>query len=425
MQESFLHYIWQRQYFDKQDLITTEGEVLQILHPGYPNFQAGPDFSNSRIKLKGMEWMGMVEIHVKSSDWQRHQHHIDPAYQQIILHVVWEQQHPVLRENGAIIPTLELKRRINPQLLWRHQNLRRSSSRIPCHHQLHKGHLALVKPMMHQALIERLTHKAHFVEDILRQYDSDWDATTYRILGRNFGFKKNAEAFEQLVKAVPLSIVRKLGPNLLHLEAVLFGQAGLLQDSSSHKYFRLLQREYAYILRKFPNMPGSLPPGRWKFLRMRPANFPTRRIAQFAALMHRQGYRFSWFREIQWPRDSEQLTTITCSQYWQNHYHFGKEASGRLSGLGQSSAVGIMINTAVPLLMTYASYLGKPWDSGSAMALLKQLPPEQNAITSYWKAKGFGVTSAYHSQALLALNDYYCQVKKCLHCSVGISLVKP
>ena len=422
MQESFLHFIWKNQYFDKRQLTTVTGQQVQILHPGIINENAGPDFLQARVVLDQTEWRGAIEIHVKASLWYQHHHHQDTAYRQVILHVVWKQDRTVFRSDGKSIPTLELKQRIDHNLLIRHQRLLTTSDTVPCHHQLSGHHQSLLEEMMGFALGTRLEVKCQQVLDILAMEGHHWDAVSYRLLGRNFGFCINAEPFEELVKAVPLSVVHKVGHNMKQLEALYFGQAGFLDVTITDRYFQSLKREYQYLLRLFPGLSQPLKKAQWKFLRLRPANFPTLRIAQFCGLIHAQGYRFWQFREVGRREDLYKLLEVSTSDYWRHHYNFGKKWPKQGGYLGRSSKINILINTVMPLRMAHSHYQGERFKE-QAMEFLKSLPIESNRIVRYWKERGFKVTSAYHSQAILALHQYYCTAKMCMHCKIGKSII--
>ena len=423
MQESFLHFVWQYQYFNRPNLRTDNGLGLQVLHPGIHNHHAGPDFLEARILIDGMEWRGAVEIHVLASQWYEHGHQWDAAYQQVILHVVWKSNRRVADKEGRVIPTLEICDKLNPKLFLRHRRLFANTIPIPCHHQLTEKHHALLQEMLPTALAPRLKTKCQQVLQLLESENHHWDAVLYRVLGRNFGFKINTDSFEQLVKLVPLQLVKRIWNRPLQLEALYFGQAGFLQVEMNDRYYQLLKKEYAYLRHLCPDLGAPMNKARWKFLRLRPANFPSLRIAQFSQLMHQQGYQFGAIREAHGWEEIKTLLQVKCSDYWQLHYQFGKKGGKTPAHMGRESMINLVINSVIPMKMAYQKSLGKDYLQ-FAQEYLKSLPAENNRIIRYWKDKGFKVNSAYCSQALLALYDQFCLQKRCMHCSIGTSLIR-
>ncbi len=421
MKEDFLNFIWKHQYFDKAGLESHQGQRIQILDPGQLNQHAGPDFIDARIKIGSTCWVGSVEIHTDASHWFLHRHHQDQSYDQVILHVVWSNKIIAKTSNGLEVPTLVLEHRVEPSLVLRHRRLRLSTSRIPCELLGITVNQRAIGNMQDKVLIERLTRKSATVLELLKSNRSDWDQATYRMFGGNFGFKVNNHPFSRLVSMVPLAIARKVRPNLRQLEALYFGQAGLLNKVSGDGYYQQLQDEYRYLQRKFSLSQPTLKSSVWKYLRLRPANFPALRIAQFAALVHMEGYRFSEILSIKEYRHYP-MRQLTPSSYWGQHYDFGKPG-GNGGKLGNTSFVNLLINVVVPMLMAYARYTGSMDRQQQAIKLLKQLPAEHNQILSYWKDCGFAVSSAFDSQALIELNNQYCIHKKCLQCEIGKTLL--
>ena len=376
----------------------------------------------ARILVEGIECAGAVEIHVKSSQWYEHGHQEDPAYQQVMLHVVWKENKKALDYHGRHIPTVEICDKLLPSVLLRHRRLFSNAAPIPCHNLLSKKQQELLHAMISHALKPRLQSKCQQVLDLLSLEENHWDVTLYKVLGRNFGFKINTEGFEHLVKLVPLTLVKKLWSKPLQLEALYFGQAGYLQEDIKDPYYQLLKREFAYLRHVFPKLSVPMERSRWKFLRLRPANFPTVRIAQFSQLMHKQGYRFGTVREIHSWGEIQSLLAVDCSPYWQHHYQFARKRRQQRSRLGKDSIINLVINSLIPIKMAYQLMLGRD-GLEYAQNFLRLLPAENNRIIRYWKDKGFKVNSAYHSQGLLALYDGYCQRKKCMQCQIGTSLI--
>lgn len=417
-----MSFIWKHQYFHKNSLKTFQGEDLQIIHPGEINSDSGPDFSNARIMIGTTQWGGPVEIHIKASDWYSHNHQDDPLYNQVILHVVWVNDRTVTTDDGMEIPVLELKRRVDKRLLFKYKSFEKNSGTVPCEPQLKKVSHEVFSNMLDYTFTKRLSRKSKELLDLLKRCNYDWDQVTYLTLGRNFGFKINDFAFGSLANSVPLSVVRKMSPNIFQLEALYFGSAGFLDGINGDDYYFKLQKEYQYLKKKHSLLSGIARKKLWKYLRLRPSNFPTLRIAQFASLMQLEGFHFSNIREAETAREFTEQT-IQPSFYWRHHYDFCKPWTVNRSCLGKSSRENLVINTVTPLLSAYGTYTGQSGYHLKALKFIKELSPEQNRIVSYWKDQGFQVSSAYYSQALIELNNQYCICRKCLHCMIGQSLL--
>ncbi|QHT65906.1 DUF2851 family protein [Rhodocytophaga rosea] len=423
MQEDFLHFIWQFQYFNRQQLLTTASESLHILNPGLANDHAGPDFSQARIRIGNIEWAGQVEIHIKSSDWEAHQHQHDLAYENVILHVVWHNDKPICRKDGSLIPTLELKERVNVQLLGRYNYLLANKNVIPCASlfalvpDIHKVHA------LDKALMQRLQYKAATVQELLAVNGQDWEETTYQWLARSMGFKLNAEPFLQLAKAIPLKLLQKHRDNLLQMEALLFGQAGFLEEQSNDAYVQSLQKEYKFLSHKYQLAGTKLSVGQWKFAKLRPVNFPTLRIAHLAALLQVHQNLFSLFIHTDTLHAFADILAAPPSSYWQHHYTFEKETK-ITSHLGKESISNLVINTVVPILACYAQQKDKYAYIDTAIAWLESLPAEDNYITRLWKELQLPVKNAFDAQASIELYNIFCVPVKCLSCPVGVHLIK-
>jgi len=428
--ETFLYFLWQYQYFTTTQLLTTDGEAVQVLHPGFRNYNAGPDFTNARLLIGGQEWGGTVEMHTKTTDWLAHRHQHDRAYDNVILHVVWQDDQPatsrrVERTNGTPLPTLPLQNLTDPALLTRYGTLTDSPDAIPCASQFRSVQPLRLTSMLDKAMLQRLERKADGVHELFRQCGSDWEETAYRLLAMNMGFKINADPMAQLSRAVPLKAVLKHRDVLLQAEAMLFGTAGMLDAvEQPDEYVAVLQREYRFLAVKYQLTDRQVTPQAWKWGKLRPANFPTLRLAQLARLLTRHASLFSLFVGT---ADAETLLKglqITPSDYWQTHYRFGKTTEKAAPSLGLNSAVNIVINTVVPLLAAYAHHRGQPAYVDRAIALLEQLPPEKNRLTDDWNTLGLGIRTAFDSQAAIELYNEFCTQKKCLSCQVGAGLLK-
>lgn len=429
MPEAFLYFIWQYQYFSKTNLKTTDGHVLQILQTGFRNTNAGPDFTNARLLIDDVEWVGTVEMHTKTSDWLTHNHQHDRAYDNVILHVVWQDDRHqngkrVDRADGMPLPTLELSPLTDPALLERYHVLSASPDSIPCAGQFKSVSPLRLTSMLDKAMMQRLERKAAGIQEIVRQTNGDWEETAYRVLAANMGFKINTDPMMQLSRAVPLKAILKHRDVLLQAEAMLFGTAGLLAVDEPDDYVVALQREYRFLSAKYALSDKQLMAHEWKWGRLRPANFPTLRLAQLARLVTQHASLFSLFVGT---TDLERVLKslqVQPSDYWQSHYRFGKSTEKTTPALGANSAGNIVINTVVPLLATYAHHRGQPAYIDRAISFLEKLPPEKNHLTDTWDTLGLGIRTAFDSQAAIELYNEFCSVKKCLSCQVGAGLLK-
>jgi hypothetical protein len=425
MQEDFLYYVWRLQYFNKKELTTCQGEALVITHPGTRNNNAGPDFLNGRITINNVMWHGHIEMHINASDWYAHQHQTNEAYNNVILHVVWCYDKDIQRQDGTIIPTLVLQNRISPQLHQQYQRLVHNKTVIPCAKQLSQVPNLVKVSMLDQTLFQRLTHKNNLVYRLLEDNQGGWEATAYQLLAYTFGFKVNSNTFLDLTCNLPLTTLTKHTDSLLQLEALLMGQAGLLPENNQEQdtYLATLKKEYHYLTHKYQLKVDRIQNHQWKFFRLRPANFPTIRIAQFAQLLHQHPSIFDLLVNTPITILYRKLA-ITQSIYWQKHYRFFKKSKTKISGLGQSSIEHILINTAVPLLVAYGKAKGEQDYIDRAIAILQHLPAEHNTITRHWEKVGIKAKSAFDSQALIELFNNFCTQRQCLSCHIGTSIVR-
>lgn len=425
MSEFFLHYIWQFQYFQKEALKTTAGETLNIIKPGIANSDAGPDFAHAKVKIDAIDWVGNAEIHVNASEWYDHKHDRDPAYENVVLHIVWENNKPVHRSDGSQIPTLELKGLIEPQLIKSYQTLINSPLTIPCERSFADVDEIIKHAMIDTALMSRLETKSNLIMERLHSNKGDWEETAYQLLAENFGFKINRDPFGQVVKGLPYKILQKHRGQRVQIEALLFGQAGFLVAKTKDEYLTNLYNEYQFLAKKYELTPKQLSVSQWKFLRLRPANFPTIRLAQFAALVSSQRSIFSTLIEL---LDYEALVNffeVDQSAYWQSHYRFGKKAKSKIAGLGLASIENIIINTLAPLLVAYGRSIEEDRLVDRALRILQKVPSEKNSITRLWQGLGYASKSAFDSQGLIELYNNYCQRRACLNCAIGSALLKP
>lgn len=422
MNEDFLQFIWKYRYFSTKSLSTTAGETLEITKPGEHNTNGGPDFLNARITIGDTQWAGNIEVHLNSSDWMKHKHNKDKSYDNIILHVVYNNDFTTLRSNKEPIPVLELKEIIPQEIYNRYLNIINSKQWIPCEALIKKTDSMIVCSWMDRVLVERLERKTETISAVLRQYKNNWENAFYIHLARNFGFKLNAEPFEQLAKATPLANLAKHKDNLFQIEAILFGQSGLLSKNMNDKYPSTLFQEYSILKQKFNLTPvnGHL----WKFLRLHPSGFPTIRIAQFASLIHKSSHLFSKILDSSRLNEVEELFEAECSEYWMTHYVFGKESPRRSKRTGKAAIDNIIINTVVPFLFIYGSLKDEDKYKSRAVKFLEQMEGEKNAVITKWKFLGTPVKTAANTQALLELKNSYCSAKRCLSCGIGNFLLK-
>jgi hypothetical protein len=426
MSELFLHYVWQCQYFARTDLRTTTGDEVIIFHPGYKNPNAGPDFPQARVRLDGMEWIGSVEIHILASGWIDHRHDLDPAYDNVVLHVVWRNDRPVLRSDGSAMPTLELEGRIDEALIANYKKLVNSPWLIPCVDQFSDVPSITKLDMLEKATATRLEGKTDTILSMLKANDNDWEETCFQLLARNFGFKVNAEPFLMLARTVPFKVLLKHADKVSQLEALLFGQAGFLEDVKGNEdYVNRLLMEYALLGNKYQIVKSKLNKSQWRFLRLRPANFPTIRLAQLCTLVHEQRNLFSKLIGATSSKTLVEILSIQQSPYWQTHYHFGRKGKSEMPSMGRESIDMIIINTVVPLMMAYGKQRDDQDMMDRALNMLQEIPPESNAIMRQWKTIGMSAQTAFDSQGLIELHDHFCMKHRCLDCSIGAYLLRP
>lgn len=424
MHESFLQFLWNYQLFNKHDLRTETGEPVQVIRAGTLNTNAGPDFSEARLLIDGVEWVGQVELHLRASDWLLHGHQTNRAYDAVVLHVVWQHDATVVRTDGTPIPTLALEGRTDGRLLHKYQYLVHNAQAIPCQAQFGQVPALYVRQALDAAVDRRLRKKAGVALQLLRTNRGDWEETAYQLLAQTMGTKVNAAPFLQLARALPLKLLRKHGNSLLQMEALLFGQAGLLEPAFADAYPNALQREYAFLRHKYGLEASQVSAVAWKWARLRPANFPEVRIAQLAALLHERKNLFASFLEITRTTDLPAALRVAPSAYWQRHYQFDKPSAKSQSSFGAASRENLLINAVAPLLTAYAIEKDEMNFYAEAVQLLERLPAEENRITRDWQALGLPVANAFDSQGSIELFNHCCSENQCLHCPVGFYLLK-
>ncbi len=421
MTEEFLHYIWQYRLYTPT-LVLQSGEPVEVLHPGIHNTDSGPDFFNAKIRIGETVWAGNIEIHILSSDWKRHNHQQDRSYDTIILHVVWRDDSPVFRPGGEGIPTLELDGLYNENSWKNYVKFMASHQWIPCDTMISRVDTFILNAWFDRILVERLERKALQVEHILLLTNNDWTQTFYRLLALNMGFKLNNQAFEMLAQSLPYQFLAKHADDLFQVEAMVFGQAGLLGSTFTDDYPQKLKKEYEFLKTKFSLTP--IDAHLWRFMRLHPGNFPTLRLAQFASVIHHSESIIGELFNSNDVNTYRKLFSAEASEYWNTHYTFGKVSAPRRKTLGQSSIDLLLINLVAPILLAYGRRKSNSEITAKPIDMLMQLKGEENSIISKWAALGMDVSNAANTQALLELKKNYCDAKKCLSCRIGNELLK-
>ena len=416
MTEKLLQYIWQFGYFNKSNLTTTAGEPIQIISAGNINTHQGPDFTNARIRIGDTLFAGNVELHVKTSQWRQHKHQLDDNYKNVILHVVYQND-----TNDNPLPVLELQPLVSKVLLSRYEALMYSPSLIPCASSIAGVHTITWVSWKERLLIERLARKSGAVLKLFKESNHHWEETFWWMLARNFGMKVNTDTFEAMAKSIPVNLLAKHKTQIHQLEALLFGQAGLLHAAFKEDYPNLLKREFTFLKKKYNLQPIAVPV---HFLRMRPVNFPTVRLAQLAALVQVSAHLFSKILETEKVSDLTTLFAVTANDYWHYHYRFDEASSYKKKKLGEDAISNIIINTIIPVLFAYGSYHNEEKYKLKALSWLEEVAPENNSITKGFAQLNIANKTAYDSQALIELKNEYCSQKRCLQCSVGNAILK-
>lgn len=417
MTEKLLQYIWRFQYFNHALLTTTENELLQINNAGILNTNQGPDFLEANIKVGDTTWAGNIELHLKSSDWVMHRHGEDKNYGNIILHVVWLDD----GLQGLSFPVLELQSRVSNLLLNRYDELMNATAFIPCEKNIQQLNNLTWKSWTDRLMAERLQQKATLIFEHLAVNNNHWEETFWWLLACNFGIKVNSDAFEKIARSLPVTLLAKHKNQPHQLEALLLGQAGLLQVNFTEAYPLMLQKEYSYLKKKY-SLPAIHAP--LFFLRMRPANFPTVRLAQLAMLINKSLHLFSVIRESLSLKEIKDLLNVSANDYWHYHYRLDDPGSFKEKHLGSQMVNNILINTVIPVVFAYGVYNREEKYQAKALQWLEQITAEKNNITQAFSAIGIQNKNAFDSQALLQLKNEYCNQRRCLECAVGNSLLK-
>jgi len=426
MKEEFLHFAWKNGLYIKESLRTPDGDLIEVLNPGEYNRDSGPDFFNARIRYNGIEWAGNVEVHLKASHFEAHGHNRDHAYDNTILHVVSEDDKKVFTAAGNMLVNAVI--RTEDEVLGRYNRLVNNPLSIACQEALPGTDKFIISNWINALTVERLEEKYFKVREILTSTGNDWEETFYRVMSRYFGFRVNREPFEMLSVAVPLKLLRKHRDNPLQVEALLFGAAGMLEEglfreAVKDNYYRELAREFRVLKSKYGIKPvhGWL----WKFSKLRPVNFPTIRIAQMASLIVLQNCLFMYIKEAGQVEELKGLFKIKASEYWDNHYVFGRKSSKQHKNTGEDAVNIFLINAVIPVLFAYGKYHGSDEICNRALNFLENLPPENNRIVREWCDAGIEPVSATDTQGLIRLKECYCSRRRCLECRIGaINIIK-
>ena len=424
MKEEFLHYLWKYNLYDPVSLIDNNGNKILVIQPGEYNRDAGPDFFNSRISIDGTEWAGNVEIHTRSSHFDYHGHNTDPSFNNVILHVVAENDKRVFNSNGQEILTVAIA--FDENLYEKYTNLINNPFVIACHGEISQLDNFYILHWLNFLLIERLEEKSESILKIFHETGSDWDETFYRLLSRYFGFRVNTEPFEMLATALPFRIISKHADNLFQIEALLFGTSGMLEpglfkEAINDEYYLSLIKEYKVLSTKYSlqQLHGWI----WKFSRLRPVNFPTVRISQLAAMLTAAGGLFSKTLEAGNIKMLKEVFEVSASEYWNDHFVFGKRSKNSSKSTGSQATDILLINAVLPALFIY----GKSRDNGKicdrAITFMENIKAEANTIIEEWKSAGIEAESAFYSQALIQLRNSYCKKRRCLECRLGSKLI--
>ncbi|WKL47688.1 DUF2851 family protein [Flavobacterium pectinovorum] len=421
MKEDFLHYLWKFKKFETLNLITTQKEQITIIKTGDYLELSGPDFFNAQIIIGKQKWAGNVEIHLKSSDWYIHGHEKDTAYENVILHVVWEHDTEIFGKNNREIPVLVLKEYVSSETVNNYQSLMSPKSWISCEKQIAQIDDFVFKNWQERLFFERLERKSKFIYDLLEETNQDWEAVLFCLLAKNFGLNTNGNAFLQIAKKLPFSIIRKESFEVENLEALLLGTSGLLDAEKEDVYFKDLKIRYFYLLYKYQLDKAYTDPV--EFFKHRPDNFPTIRLSQLASLYHKHQNLFSKIIALKSVKSIYELLNVSASLYWQNHYQFDKESPKKSKPLSKSFIDLLIINTIIPIQFAYSNIMGESF-SEDLIALLNEVSPEKNSIIEKFESFGISSKNAFDTQTLIQLKNEYCNQKACLRCAVGMELLR-
>ncbi|NQX80907.1 MAG: DUF2851 family protein [Flavobacteriaceae bacterium] len=422
MKEDFLHYVWKHSLFDFLNLKSTRGKQIELIDNGSHNTNEGPDFSNSKLRIDGQLWVGNVEIHIDSSDWYAHQHQYDENYDSVILHVVWQHDVDVFRQDNTQIDTLELKRLIPTGVLENYNGLfnKKTNKWINCEKQLKYVSMFSVDKMLKKTFLERLYAKENMINELLMKSQNNWEKVLFQLLAKSLGGNINGDLFVDIANSVDFSLIMKCSSNLLLLEALLLGQANLLDDDIENEYFKNIKKEYSFLRKTYNISP--IVNGKLSFFRLRPPNFPTIRIAQLAQLYYRYNTLFSILISNKGIDKYYDILGVELSGFWGNHYTFDKKSNSSSKKISRNTIDILLINCIIPLKYVYEKHIGKT-DVYTVLSEIRRIKHEKNSIVEKYLEIGFNIRNAMDSQAVIELNKNYCVVQKCLKCIVGKELL--
>lgn len=428
--EQLLHYVWKHKLFPLTELSTTQGRRVEVIDPGLHNSNAGPDFFNAKVKINGMLWVGNIEIHDKASDWVLHGHDKDERYDNVILHVCGCVDAEVMNSKGEYLTQMVLS--VPDSVINNYKELLSVDQYPPCYQIIPSLARLTVHAWMSALQTERLSQKTEAIEERVKRCNGDWENAYFVTLARNFGFGINGDAFEEWALHIPLHAVDHHRDDLFQIEAIFMGQAGLLEldtiperyqkDALNDGYFAKLRKEYQYLAHKFGLKPMDYK--LWRFLRLRPQNFPHIRISQLACLYHQRRASLSQLLETYSVKDVKEVLATAVTPYWETHYTFGSTSVRNDKNLSPFSLNLLCINTVVPILFAYGRHRGEEKYCDRAFDFLEQLKPENNHIIRLWQQCGLVVENAGDSQALIQLKKEYCDKKECLRCRFGYEYLK-
>ena len=416
MNERLLHFIWQHRHFDAASLQTTDGRALEIVERGFAHQDQGPDFRDARVRIDDTLWIGHVEMHVRTSDWARHRHGSDSNYRNVVLHVVWEHD----GRQAEDLPVLELRDRVPLQSLRRLAHWMQSLSQVPCEREMHAQRIKPASDFLERLVEERLKRKSERILSNLESTKGHWEEVFWWQMARNFGYRVNADAFEEMARSVKVRILQQNKHSIHMLEAILLGQCNLLDGRMEDAYGRMLASEYSFAKKKYGLQPIRVPV---LFLRMRPLNFPTVRLAQLAMLVGESSRLFSRFRHTSSLEEATHLLTVTANDYWHYRFAFDKPSSFQPKKIGKRMADNVVVNTVAPFLHAYAARTGETRMREKAIHWLRETAAEANRATGVFHLTGRKPGSAMESQGLLELRTNYCERRRCLECDVCAALL--
>jgi len=421
MYEDFVHHIWKYKKFDHIDLKTVNEEPVSIIAVGSHNFNAGPDFFNAQLKIANQLWAGNVEIHINASDWFVHGHELDEAYDNVILHVVWEHDTDIFRKDNSVIPTLELKNIVSKDVLQNYRSLFEQKKKwINCEADFADVDDFIIGNWLERLYFERLERKSNDIGILLNQSANNWEAVLFKLLAKNFGLIVNGDSFASMANSIDFRVLRKTQSKLLSIEALFFGQFGLLAQDEQEIYVLELQSEYQFLKKKFKlSQEGVLP---LQFFRLRPPNFPTIRLAQLASLYYEHQFLFSKIIAANSLDALYRLFSVSTSLFWETHYTFDKLSKRRIKKTSNAFIDLVLINTIIPLKFSYAKYQGNRNNEG-IISMMQQLASEKNSTVKAFNSLKEVASSALQSQGLLQLKNEYCIKNKCLSCRIGHTLI--